>query len=99
MLVRRRSVPLQIGPYYIILLACGYGLLKLTQVIGMHFPSRLLVAYRADLHSDAVDRAVIGPPNCAEDQRVIRWLLPLRLKVGAICEATGKNNKENSVQN
>src|SRR5260370_42087244 len=63
----RRLDASSIRPQYISFLACGNQLLELAEAIGMDLPTRLFVAGAANLHDHAVHRAVVRPPDGAED--------------------------------
>src|SRR5580700_6471345 len=43
-------------------------------MIGNEFPAGLLVRNAADLHGDAIDRAIVGPPHGSENKGIgIGW--------------------------
>src|SRR5579864_1616315 len=73
----RQFVAFGISPDHVILLARWNALLEFATAVGIKLPPRLLVGCPANFYFDARERAVIRPPDRAEDQSVVVRLRPL----------------------
>jgi hypothetical protein len=68
----------RIGGKNVVGFACRNALGELARVVGVLIPADFvgLVGSAANFHSDAVDGAIVGPPDRAEDEgvRLVRFL-------------------------
>src|ERR1700691_4573729 len=73
---------LQVGPDHIVLLARRNVLSELSVVIRILFPAGFLLIVAPNLYLHSVNRVVIWPPHCSEDQGIGFFVLVFRGRQG-----------------